>query len=145
MNDEIKVMYTGHNHYNPGDVGLDLFFPDDVLIEAGSRGKSVDLMIQCEALSSNSEHGLYIPYWLLPRSSISKTPLRMSNSVGIIDAGYRGNIIVALDNFGEDYQIQKGQRLFQISPWSEYNIEMNIVNELSNTGRGNNGFGSTGS
>ena len=32
-------------------------------------------------------------YYLYPRSSISKTPLRMSNSTGIIDAGYRGEII----------------------------------------------------
>ena len=42
-----------------------------------------------------------VSYYLYPRSSIIKTPLRMSNSVGIIDAGYRGNIIGCVDNIGD--------------------------------------------
>lgn len=47
-------------------------------------------------LDNNDE---YIPsaYYLYPRSSISKTPLRMANSVGIIDSGYRGNIMAKVD------------------------------------------------
>ena len=47
-------------------------------------------------------------YYLYPRSSMgSKTPLRLSNSVGIIDAGYRGNIIGVVDNISdrENYNI----------------------------------------
>ena len=72
----------------------------------------------------------------------------MANSVGIIDAGYRGPIIVALDNVatdGESFVIQKGTRLFQIcSPILEP-IHLEVVDSLSDTDRGNNGFGSTGS
>ena len=50
---------------------------------------------------------------VMPGSSISKTPLRMSNSIGLIDAGYRGNIMVALDSHDlEPYTIQKDTRLF---------------------------------
>ena len=69
----------------------------------------------------------------------------MSNSVGIIDAGYRGNIMVAVDNISdEDYQIQSGQRLFQICPWNDYKVNLEIVDILSDSDRGNGGFGSTG-
>ena len=48
-------------------------------------------------------HDDYLPtsYMLVPRSSISKTPLRMANSIGIIDAGYRGEIMAAVDNISK--------------------------------------------
>jgi len=83
-------------------------------------------------------------YYLYPRSSISKTPLRMSNSTGIIDAGYRGNIIAKLDNISnEEYKIEKGTRLFQICSPSLDEIELKVVDKLSITTRGTGGFGST--
>ena len=83
-------------------------------------------------------------YYLYPRSSISKTPLRMSNSTGIIDAGYRGNIIAKVDNISnEEYKIEKGTRLFQICSPSLEEIELEVVDELSETSRGTGGFGST--
>ena len=84
-------------------------------------------------------------YYLYPRSSISKTPLRMSNSVGIIDWGYRGDIMAAIDNLSdEDYHIEKKTRLFQIcSPTLQRIKEIEIVNDLDNTDRGDGGFGST--
>jgi len=138
---DIKLMYANHRHYNAGDVGLDLFFPENVLIPKGSLGFMIDFGIQCEGKMGDT----CVPYYLYPRSSISKTPLRMANSVGIIDAGYRGNIMVAVDNTGDQpYVIEKGQRLFQICGPTLESIEMKVVDELSNTDRGNNGFGSTG-
>jgi len=83
---------------------------------------------------------------LYPRSSISKTPLRLANSIGIIDSGYRGNIMAAVDNISDEpYQVQKGQRLFQICGRYLEPIELQLVEELSDTERGNGGFGSTGS
>ena len=93
----------------------------------------------------NSTHNL--SYYLYPRSSISKTPVRMSNSVGIIDAGYRGDIIVALDHIDEtifEYTIQKGTRLFQICSPVLDPIRMQLTDTLSQTQRGVGGFGSTG-
>ena len=89
-------------------------------------------------------------YYLYPRSSMgSKTPLRLSNSVGIIDSGYRGNICALFDNpSNEDYTIQKGDRLVQICcPNLSYSLEVitiSDISELGHTERGNNGFGSTG-
>ena len=142
---EVHSLYANHTHYNPGDSGIDLFFPEDVVIEPGTRGRQINLGIQCEALANENQN---ISYYLYPRSSISKTPIRMANSVGIIDAGYRGPIIVALDHVGPDgdsFVIQKGTRLFQIcSPILEP-IHLEVVDSLSETDRGNNGFGSTGS
>ena len=35
LNDVVREMYNGHEHYNAGDIGLDLFFPEDTVIEAG--------------------------------------------------------------------------------------------------------------
>ena len=87
-----------------------------------------------------------MPYYVYPRSSISKTPLRLANSVGIIDSGYRGELMAVVDNISkEDYVVEEGQRLFQICsntllPFS--NIK--IVEELNNTVRCAGGFGSTG-
>ena len=84
-------------------------------------------------------------YYLYPRSSIIKTPLRLSNSVGIIDAGYRGNIIACVDNIKNyEFKIEKGSRLFQICGPTLEPIEIRVINELSNSQRGSGGFGSTG-
>ena len=145
LTEEIRSVYSGHSSYNEGDSGLDLFFPKDITLKYGDCGVKVDLEIQCEALSPVNDRNL--SYYLYPRSSISKTPVRMANSVGIIDAGYRGNIIVALDHIDpnvEEFTIQKGTRLFQICSPTLEPITMEVVDNLSETERGNNGFGSTG-
>ena len=103
----------------------------------------IDLQIQCEGLSDSN--GQNVSYYLHCRSSISKTPLRLANSVGIIDSGYRGNIMVAVDNIdNEPYTIEKGTRLFQICGPTLEPITMDIGDELSNSERGSNGVGSTG-
>ena len=142
LGDNVKLFYKNHTSYNEGDSGLDLFFPDTVTIE-GNSSLLVDLKIQCEALKDNEDE--LVSYYLYPRSSISKTSIRMANSVGIIDSGYRGNIMVALDNINnQPYTIEKGQRLFQLCGPTLEPINMKIVDELSNSQRGNNGFGSTG-
>ena len=91
---------------------------------------------------------LYCPGdYLYPRSSISKTPLRLANSVGIIDAGYRGNIMAVVDNISDEpFDIQKGQRLFQICGRFLEPINLTLIDTtLSDSERGNGGFGSTGS
>ena len=150
LNDEIKSMYhddaletTNIRREERGDAGLDLYCPCDMEIPPGGT-VTIDLKIQCEGLSDNDSRN--ICYYLYPRSSISKTPLRLANSVGIIDAGYRGNIMTVVDNTDkEHYNIQKGQRLFQICGRYLEPIELRLVDELSNSERGNGGFGSTGS
>lgn len=95
-------------------------------------------------------------YYLYPRSSIVKTPFRLSNSVGIIDSGYRGEIMAVVDNIDYANNDMKAcirkymtpmTRMFQIcSPTLEpFLVEIVDTEEvLGSTERGNGGFGSTG-
>jgi len=138
-NQEIREYYTNHSTYHDGDAGLDLFLTEDVTI-GPNETILLNLHIKCSATSNN----VPVSYYLYPRSSISKTPLRMSNSVGIIDAGYRGDIKVSMDNISsEPYMITKGSRLFQICSPTLEPIQFDIVSELTSTNRGEGGFGST--
>ena len=80
---------------------------------------------------------------VFPRSSIRKTDLILSNSVGVIDAGYRGEIQATCKKTGGAvYKI--GDRGAQLIIIPHPIIEWNEVNELNNTERGEGGFGSTG-
>ena len=139
---EIRTLYEDHSTYHEGDSGLDLFFPEEVNMEPRET-KKINLGIKCEAYpSKNKEHN--ISYYLYPRSSISKTPLRMANSVGIIDAGYRGFIMIAVDNISDEpYCIEKEQRLFQICAPTLSSLTFELTDVLSYTSRGEGGFGST--
>lgn len=142
----VKEYYENHTTYHDGDSGIDLFTPSDVIFQANELGKMVDLKIACEFydVKKCELHHENKSYYLYPRSSISKTPLRLSNSVGIIDSGYRGNIIMALDNLSsENYTLKKGTRLVQICAGDLNPFKTKIVSELSNSSRGSGGFGST--
>ena len=99
----------------------------------------------------------YVSYYLYPRSSTgTKTPLRLANSVGIIDSGYRGNIKAAFDinstyfNKNQEFKIESNMRFVQITPpdLSNYPMKVIIVDDISHLGsstlRGNSGFGSSG-
>lgn len=149
LNNEINDMYvddalesSNANRVTRGDAGLDLYCPGNLEVPPGETVK-IDLKVQCEGLSDNDSHN--VCYYLYPRSSISKTPLRLANSVGIIDAGYRGNIMAVVDNTSsETYNIQKGDRLFQICGRFLEPIHLTLVEELADSERGNGGFGSTG-
>jgi dUTP pyrophosphatase len=86
---------------------------------------------------------------VFPRSSIRKTGLQLSNSVGVIDSGYRGElqatfnkITTTIENQKNDYKV--GDRVCQIMIIPYPPIEFIEADELSNTERGEGGFGSTG-
>ena len=137
-------LYTNHSTFHEGDSGLDLFFTDPVLIEANET-VFINLGIKCEAFYDKTKER-NVSYYLYTRSSIAKTPLRMANSVGIIDAGYRGSLIAAVHNPSDrEYTIERGQRLFQLCGPTLEPISFEIVNTLSYTSRGEGGFGSTNS
>ena len=90
-------------------------------------------------------------FYMYPRSSISKTPLRLANSVGIIDSGYRGNMIGVFDNISStSYTIDKHSRLLQLCAPDLGKFWINTI-KVDNfdalkmtTSRGGGGFGSTG-
>jgi len=84
--------------------------------------------------------------FILPRSSIgTKTPLRLSNSVGLIDSGYRGELGVLYDNIGdEEYTINAGDRIAQLLVMPSYRFQAKVVDILADSDRGEGGFGSSG-
>ena len=93
-------------------------------------------------------YNTYTAYWLLPRSSLSKTPLMQSNHIGLIDMGYRGEIMAPLRNLSDSmYTLEPQTRLFQLCHPNAYPITVIMVDkveELSTSERGEGGFGSTG-
>ena len=159
--DMLKHMYkTSIDEHNSKavkenyDAGFDLFVPDEIDFNNCSMMK-VDTNLICSAKIINNVKGTVknTSYYLYPRSSISKTPLRMANSVGIIDSGYRGHIIGMFDIINtlndEKKIILKYSRLLQIcAPSLSIPILVEMVEDIKdmdiNTERGAGGFGSTG-
>jgi dUTP pyrophosphatase len=136
-NETAREFYRNHGHFHDGDAGLDLYVIENTSFQPGET-KPLRLGISCEPEDGRA-------YYLFPRSSISKTPLRMSNSIGLIDGGYRGEIMAMCDNIkGEPYTAEKGQRLFQLVAADSSPVHYELVEALSSTTRGAGGFGSTG-
>lgn len=148
--EEVAELYKEKVGYN-GDAGFDLYCTEDQIIHARSTNVEINFHIACEMSNTKKlqeNHGVYSylrSYYLYPRSSLgSKTTLRMCNSVGIIDSGYRGPIKAFVDNIGnKDFTIKKGDRWFQICSSNLKEMEVKLVKELSETERGEKGFGST--
>jgi dUTP pyrophosphatase len=155
------------------DAGFDLFLPENRHFYKAENSNvtinKVDFNIKCCAkmhmLGPNDENKEYFTgFHTHPRSSLSKTPLRLANSTGIIDAGYRGNLIGMFDciwsspisssagggggGCDSDYCSAKFTRLLQICAPGLVPIYVEIVNSIEelgpNTNRGGGGFGSTG-
>ncbi|MED4399804.1 dUTP diphosphatase [Metabacillus fastidiosus] len=119
-----------------GDSGFDLVAVEDVLIKPGETRK-VPL-----GLAFEIPEGYELQ--IRPRSGItSKTKLRVQ--FGTVDAGYRGEIAAIVDNIGNDLaKVQKGDRIAQgvIAPVIKATFEE--TDELSESERGDKGFGFTG-
>ena len=98
------------------DAGFDLYCPGDMHIPARGTTK-IDHDVRCSMVWVE-EDGSESPvaFYLYPRSSTgTKTPLRLANSVGIIDSGYRGPLIAAFDNHSDTaYEVVEFHRLVQI-------------------------------
>ena len=132
------------------DSGFDLAVPIQLNLQK-HWGNKIPLGIHT-SMWTQYEDDVNVPqaYYLCPRSSISKTPMRLSNSVGIIDSGYRGEIMAVVDVIDHNkipYELNAMDRHFQICHPSLNPFKVVIVNskeELGITNRGDGGFGSTG-
>ena len=147
------------------DSGIDLPVIKNYRIPNFER-ETFNFGIKCQLLkyTDSEENSQFVPYYLYPRSSISKTPLIQTNSLGIIDKDYRGNIMakvlcirspsmtwiqpeyevreMQLDS--KEYLVNEGTRLFQLCTTDLSPINVEIVENLTETSRGEGGFGSTG-
>ena len=137
-----------HSQYP--DSGFDLYHPEIVkLFELNEMLYSCDMKIKAAMYDGHQPVG----YYMYPRSSISKTPLRLANSVGIIDSGYRGNLGVKFDILitGQSgWEMEEHHRFLQICSGTLKPFRVIIVdtveqlNKYGDTERGEGGFGSTG-
>jgi len=159
-NPKLKELYSKRANFST-DSGVDLYFPIETRFRP-LETTTVDMEITCKMTDPN---GNPCGFYLYPRSSISKTPLVLANSVGIVDASYRGPIKLALRNIPNsymswgidkddiynlvapyeiDYIAEEGHRLAQICSPTLSPINVVLVDSLDSTERGSNGFGSTG-
>jgi len=123
-----------------GDAGMDMVATKIINENLGSITYGTDIAMEIP----KGFVGL-----IFPRSSIRKTNLQLSNSVGVVDSGYRGEIqatfnkIQGIDNV-ERNSYKVGDRICQLTIIPYPPVNFIEVEELNNTERGEGGFGSTG-
>ena len=121
------------------DAAADLYAMDNTVVAPHSYGNKIHTGVKIQLPEG----------WLamiLPRSSIgSKTPLRLSNSVGLIDSGYRGELGILYDNTSDEpYTINAGDRVAQLLVMPSYRFQAKVVDILADSDRGEGGFGASG-
>jgi len=137
----VKVTEDGHipTYAHDTDAAADLYAAADMTLAPHSLSNVVPTGLR---IALPERWAAYI----LPRSSIGmKTGLRLSNSVGVIDSDYRGEIGVMYDNHSDEpYEIHKGDRIAQMIVMPVHQFKAEPVDILGVTERGEGGFGSTG-
>jgi dUTP pyrophosphatase len=120
------------SYAKPGDAGMDM-----IAVEGFSTKDHITYRTGLAMEIPENHVGL-----LLPRSSVYKKSQMLANSVGVIDSGYRGEIMFKFTRSDSQYSV--GDRVGQIIILPYPQIEFEEVKELSATNRGTGGFGSTG-
>ena len=119
----------------PGDAGMDLTAVDVTTDQYGCFTYHTGLAVE-------------IPFWhvglLFPRSSIYKTGQTLTNCVGVIDSGYRGEIMMKFSLSANRNEYQIGDRIGQLIIMPYPRIDFKEVDELTASERGSGGYGSTG-
>jgi dUTP pyrophosphatase len=124
---------------HPGDAGLDLRSTVDVEVGPGERA----LVPTGLAVAIPEGHAGLV----LPRSGLaSRVGLTLANAPGLIDAGYRGEIVCAVVNLDRvsSVRIERGDRIAQLVVMEIPPVEPRMVEVLPTSERGPGGFGSTG-
>ena len=120
----------------PGDAGMDLYAASFAIDQNNNYVYGTGLAMEIP----KGYVGL-----IFPRSSISKTAHSLRNAVGVIDSGYRGEIMIKYDiNTHNSPVYEIGDRIAQIIILPYPQIEFEEAFELSKTQRGKGGFGSSG-
>jgi dUTP pyrophosphatase len=123
-----------------GDAGCDLVARVGVLLRRGGGRALVSTGL---AIAIPEGHGGFV----LPRSGLAlKHGVTCINAPGLIDAGYRGEVMVALVNLDpeNDYEVQPGDRIAQLVVMPVTRPQIAEVGELPDHERGLGGFGSSG-
>ena len=151
-----EAIYNHNSNVNNNplhiDAGFDLYSPYNQLDFTSEHINKLDYGIKCSAqiveMDGNNVRSYNTGYYMHPRSSISKTPLRLANSTGIVDSGYRGNIIGMFDCNTSIYCVERFDRLIQICAPGLIPIYVELVDREEHLGaetiRGERGIGSSG-
>lgn len=131
------------SYIRPGDSAMDVYacLEEPIRIPPGERR-----IIECGvAVELPDGYGMFI----IPRSGLSvRHGVTVHNAPGLIDSNYRGEVRVIIHNemrtFNESFEVFHGARIAQIAIMPIPHIEWEEVDELSESARGENGFGSTG-
>lgn len=123
---------------HPGDAGLDLFSVEETVIQPG-ESKLIGTGIMIE-LPENTEAQIR------PRSGLAlKNQITVLNSPGTIDHGYRGQVGVILINHGtKPFTVESGMKIAQMVIAPVMSVKIVDTKDLTETKRGEGGFGSTG-
>lgn len=126
-----------------GDVCMDCYSRVDIVI----KKNKVDIMEVTKRTLVPLGFALELPFRyeavVRPRSGLSKDGIDIA--IGTIDTNYRGEVMACvINNSNEDYVIHKGDRICQLAIREAPEITWDVVEELSETERGSNGFGSSG-
>ena len=147
--DKWAIAPSRAHHY---DAGLDLYTPVDVCV-SGSKSSGSGC---CGSYSGSAYTGSAVintgVHVQIPEGYVgmlkSKSGLNVNGDLtgeGVIDSGYTGSIVVKLYNHGSQYRIlEAGDKIIQLVIMPIITPELDPVNELEDTERGNDGFGSTG-
>lgn len=142
-NDKIK------NNPRYIDAGFDLFSPETRLLSSSGVNKLDYKVICCAKMVLENGIEYTTGFYMYPRSSISKSDIRLANNTGIIDSGYRGHLIGMFDVvYSNETLVNKLDRHLQICGPGLAPIIVEMVNSREELGeetvRGTGGFGSTG-
>ena len=122
------------------DAGADIYAPEDVIVAPNARGQMINTGFKMAMA----------PGWMMdvrPRSGLSyKTTMRIANTPGTIDAGYRDNVGILIDNLSdESIVIHAGDRIAQFVLHPVYRYKSEVVEDINSIdGNRGGGFGSTG-
>ncbi len=141
MSIEVKIKKLHPNAVIPsyskeGDAGMDLYAISSSMDEHGNFVYDTGLAMEIP----KGYVGL-----VFPRSSVSKTIHSLRNSVGVIDSGYRGPIVLKFSGNSGRSKYDTGDRVGQIIIMPYPKVEFLEADELTDSDRGGGGFGSTGS
>ena len=129
------------------DSGFDLYTPQTIKFTHPSTQYPLTQLVNLKvkaAAYTNTSSPVPCAYTLNVRSSIYKTKFRLANNVGIIDSGYRGNLMAAVDCWDTTQTMEKNNRYFQICMPTLEPFKIELVESLDSTERGAGGHGSTG-
>ena len=124
----------------PGDAGLDLRAREGTVIKAGGGRAIVPCGIRVAIPEGHAG-------FVLPRSGLARDHgITCLNTPGLVDSGYRGEIMVLLINTdpSEAFTVERGERVAQLVVQRVEQVEFDIVDELDASHRGEGGFGHTG-